>query len=463
MSMQVDETTWNNGGLTVGTIGEGLDLGRLAFKTLTHKFHCAPSQYSLWVSTTPPPKIRLNTGPRLKHNILHKYPVHILLVDIPRHTHQTAYWHSWVRQCSVDEQPRWIVECWPPEWAIKEDGPLSKLNVTMWQQCQYHTDGQLIQATQYNAAVHQQRLVIRHWKDEVIPWQPPSTLPARGMQNHLRPTGIPRRCWKISPDDTCPSETDPLPERPGTLICTSKGTRQCLADEVARALGTPSSWMPWCKFGMAITLPQGFVQAVQDTTASAIWESIFSIQLTVLPMVHRPVTPTIMSPPSSIKEQQTWHWKPPDLREHQQWYQQQCKSLWMAIQTLHPLQRQNAWSDGMQALIHHRNSYDDQGPRPTHLQVLWWTFPVEHWTDLREGCSMNFKKTPKEQSHPPQQFTTEELTTFDEFVDELVTLGVLKQVPTQHVQVTAPIFFIPKTGQPGQYRVIANFKTGGQN
>ena len=51
-----------------------------------------------------------------------------------------------------------------------------------------------------------------------------------------------------------------------------------------------------------------------------------------------------------------------------------------------------------------------------------------------------------------------------EFVEELRDLGVLRPADEDHpVYTTAPLFCVPKPGQPGQWRVIANMLDGGQN
>ena len=51
-----------------------------------------------------------------------------------------------------------------------------------------------------------------------------------------------------------------------------------------------------------------------------------------------------------------------------------------------------------------------------------------------------------------------------EFVDELRDLGILVD-PSEDMEVksNAPLFAIPKSGQPGQFRVICNMKDGLQN
>jgi hypothetical protein len=51
-----------------------------------------------------------------------------------------------------------------------------------------------------------------------------------------------------------------------------------------------------------------------------------------------------------------------------------------------------------------------------------------------------------------------------EFVDELIELKVLRKAPPgRATRANAPLFVIPKTGQKGQWRVIANLLAGGQN
>ena len=50
------------------------------------------------------------------------------------------------------------------------------------------------------------------------------------------------------------------------------------------------------------------------------------------------------------------------------------------------------------------------------------------------------------------------------FVEELIALGVYERVPPGSVILNnCPLFLVPKPGQPGQWRCIANMKDGGQN
>ena len=51
-----------------------------------------------------------------------------------------------------------------------------------------------------------------------------------------------------------------------------------------------------------------------------------------------------------------------------------------------------------------------------------------------------------------------------EFVDELIDLWALEEVSKDDpLLATCPLFCVPKPGQPGQWRVIANCREGGQN
>jgi hypothetical protein len=49
-------------------------------------------------------------------------------------------------------------------------------------------------------------------------------------------------------------------------------------------------------------------------------------------------------------------------------------------------------------------------------------------------------------------------------VDELLNIGALGHLPEeQPIKITMLLFCVPKPGQPGQWRVIANMQDGGQN
>jgi hypothetical protein len=74
----------------------------------------------------------------------------------------------------------------------------------------------------------------------------------------------------------------------------------------------------------------------------------------------------------------------------------------------------------------HRQSYDEFSPKPKALQLLWWEFPPEQWEELREGCRMNFLTTPPQMIHQSTNMDEEQLKISADFVDDLVSLGVLR-------------------------------------
>ncbi len=119
--------------------------------------------------------------------------------------------------------------------------------------------------------------------------------------------------------------------------------------------------------------------------------------------------------------------------------------------------------EGLNALRLHRDNYDADGPSPTHLQLLWWMFPKEHWDELREGCSMNFLVEPRNELTPNSVIDEEQIVIGEEFLNELVSLGTLVQVTADEIVANGPLFCLPKPGQPGQWRILSDMRQGGQN
>jgi hypothetical protein len=160
-------------------------------------------------------------------------------------------------------------------------------------------------------------------------------------------------------------------------------------------------------------------------------------------------------------EHAPFSWKPPDLSPCSGWTKERTYNLIQAALKYDdpgPL-----IEEGMRMLKRHRTNYTADGPRPTHLQLLWWEFPMESWDELREGCTMNFLMPPKEQITPNSEMTAEQVTIAEEFVEELVSLGVLIQVKPGDMVTNGPWFCLPKPGQSGQWRILSDMRLGGQN
>jgi hypothetical protein len=120
--------------------------------------------------------------------------------------------------------------------------------------------------------------------------------------------------------------------------------------------------------------------------------------------------------------------------------------------------------EGIAALATHPNNYKVDGPAAKRLKLLWWEFPKEHWEPLKEGSRMNFLESPQAAIHENAAMDEEQIQVAANFVDELMDLGAV-QTPTEgrEILTTAPLFVVPKEGQEGEWRVIADMLRGGQN
>jgi hypothetical protein len=77
---------------------------------------------------------------------------------------------------------------------------------------------------------------------------------------------------------------------------------------------------------------------------------------------------------------------------------------------------------------------------------------------------MNFLSEPTKGVTPNAPMTEEQEEIATEFIDELWAIGVFELIPDgQEMKSNAPLFTVPKPGQPGQWRCIADMKSGGQN
>ena len=109
-------------------------------------------------------------------------------------------------------------------------------------------------------------------------------------------------------------------------------------------------------------------------------------------------------------------------------------------------------------------NYFSEGPSPKWLQLLWLEFLPEHWEDLRNGFRQNFLATPPSTLTPNSKMDKSGLQAAAAFVDELLDSGVICSLEEgMNIVANAPLFVVPKEGQPGQWRIIADMEKGGQN
>ena len=154
----------------------------------------------------------------------------------------------------------------------------------------------------------------------------------------------------------------------------------------------------------------------------------------------------------------TWSWEIPDLSEGGLFYE---TSLARLQEVVSELNGPDSWiQQGLLDLAKHRTNYGVTGPQ--HITILWWEWPRKHWDELRDGASMNFMQPPPPGLVANTVMTTEEHAIAVAFVDELSALGVVGPT-TEQILNNCPIFTVPKAGQPGLYRCIADGKRGNIN
>lgn len=213
------------------------------------------------------------------------------------------------------------------------------------------------------------------------------------------------------------------------------------------------------------------VDSIESHVISVLGEVVAPcLKPTDVPSVFNSVDPPVgmetVSPPSNpVKDEseEAWSWTPPDLRVGSEFYVNTVSKLRKACDTLPVNERERAFQDGLNDLDDHRNNYSGDGP--TKLVLLWWEWPREHWESIRLGISMNFLRIPTPGILPNMDMDVEQLELADKFVNQLQSLGVLGSAEADGVEVVNnfPLFLVPKSGQPGEWRCIADGKSGGQN
>jgi hypothetical protein len=175
--------------------------------------------------------------------------------------------------------------------------------------------------------------------------------------------------------------------------------------------------------------------------------------------------PDEKDPPSPIHfddpDPGEWEWELPDLNPGGEWHSARVVSLRAAIQDMP--NEDKLYTEGLEALDWHRQNYGEEGIK--QLQLLWWEFPSEHWETLRTGCPMNFLTTPTAGIAENAPMTEEQVELAATFINELWAIGVFEIIPDDdcEMQANCPLFAVPKPGQLGQWRIIADMKSGGQN
>ena len=208
-------------------------------------------------------------------------------------------------------------------------------------------------------------------------------------------------------------------------------------------------------------MPAGFSLATTNTTAAVLWDTpVFYDTPKELECKLQTAPPAFQLHAAGI-----WTWNPPGLEVNGEWFTNQRQQLILVLSKLNlpPDQYTALYQQSLDILAAHRSNYDEFGPTPSKLQVIWWNFPREHWHQLLNGFSMNFLKTPSPYVPETKVLDDSQVSTINQFMAELISLGTLIPRPRLSVHTIAPMFCLPKHGQPGEWRIIADFRVGGQN
>ena len=414
---------------------------------------------------------------RPPRKLLRERPVDLLVVDLgARQPGRARFRESWLDLVQeATERPLVIMESWPPEAASWENHPMSKGMAQPWADLGYSSRFRLVSSLWVGGAVTQSRLLVARVRTDLtdsFEW-PTLACPEhpRPMGNLLTPHGLLPRAVKRQTSNNDPyegpdSSTDPMPSEVGSWITTPHGSRRLQADELARGLGVPKDKL------------SGSLRAhlLRHTTSVFIWEYVSrALQPSNLPdraspqlyQLHSSPTPEgILGP--SLQANPTapdadFTWRPPDLSPGGEWHNARLANLARAC-AHYPDQSLRLYEDGIHLLEIHRNNYTEEGADVQQLQLLWWEFPREHWDELREGCDMGFLTPPERVLHPNSPMDEEQTQVAGQFVEELMDIGVLRPLlEGEEIWTNAPLFCVPKPGQEGEWRVIADCKAGGQN
>jgi hypothetical protein len=460
---------------TYGSVGVGVDYGPKIWKEHHHVF-AAHAQQTTHVE--PSAAVQLGDPNRLQSDVLNRHPVDCLLME----GDLNHRWISWIREAEDENRPKAMMIF--AEGAVIEDeeAGIPKVHRKFLNKLGYDVRYWYIQAWKYGAALDLSTVCMVWYRTSdtasILPSPRSSMLPVRPMSNLLKPFGVPRKAWtnrkpkslthpKQGPckivghigGEFVYDELGAMPNTVGSWISTTKGIRRLQYEELAKAKGMDDLVVACDRMQTRVS--------VRKSKGIHVWSAALEALGCWMrePEVEDPRS-THDEPPGEVLSwdleddvvEETWQWKPPDLRVEGSWYQDRVKALKEAIHGRSDATK--LYQEGLAALDCHRSNYTDEGPK--FLQLLWWEFPKEHWDALRLGSSMNFLIQPSGELILNSEMNEIELKAAGKFVDELISLGVL-QPAKEELLGNCPLFCVDKPLQPGEKRCIADMKRGGQN
>jgi len=466
---------------TFGVLSAGLSTVGDAFQSLTQVFQASP--------LAPETSSCLHFDPRIKAGLLASYPVDLLFVDTGTRKmaklekQREELWELAVQKVAASKKaPMAVCESWVDSSASWEGGPASKARGSRWLGLGYTSRVFVLSATEFGGSVSQGRLLVVRYRPDAFPggefhWPARDPSGVRPMSNLLLPRGLLRKDPHFSRASCSPrgcfpvASADPMPwsDRHLLSVETDDTVRPLLPVELGRALGVSKvSFCPLTELSQAAASRLLF-----RTTSVFHWEfvsgalsSLASSHTSFPPPASRPpgVAPSVDLPPAPRDPPLPFDWEMRDISAGKPWWCDRVATLKAAASHYPPSESKTIIREGLEMLNVHRRNYTDGKPTPQRLQILWWEFPREHWDELRNGCSMNFLRPPPPRDTPNNPMDEIATRVASEFIDELLEIGAMGPLPPGvDPWVIAPLFAIPKEGQPGQFRVIADFRSGTQN
>ena len=372
------------------------------------------------------------------------------------------FWIKWIKDTPIKQRPPYIIIFLPATSLDDEKDTASKLFHKSVSRLGYSSSTYFARGPDFGSTVDFDCSI--HFFSRV--GQLPTTMnafeckreKAQAMANDLVPYPLtPKWCRMTHCQGIQPfPDSGQMPNKIGSIIKTDSGYRQLLRADLARAKGY------WREF-------------TSPPEHDALWELVPPLHLMVAvgdTLVYtrngetRPTSPSsdqTQSNPSTrkTKSEKDWTFQMPDLTEGGQWHKQRVTNLRSAAKNFG--NQKLLVKEGLEALRRHRKNYGPDGAK--HLQLLWWEWPRRLWENLLHGFPMHFVNAPPPQDQaPPKNLSDKQKKAMCEYVDELVSLGVL--VPGKGTSV-GNLFTVekPELDNNGEHllRVISDLRAGGQN
>jgi hypothetical protein len=183
---------------TYGTTGMGLDLTVETWPTLTQSFMSGGQDISV-DEPKRPLCTHVDEVRRLPRTFLNQNPVDLLVLG-DLNPEQHAAWLERIKRANMP--PQFVFEFWPENSLFSDEGPVSKVQVTMWSNAQFESTCRLINLTQVGGVVDRRWLTVVRYrlrKDKHdLKWPDLAGEVSRPMNNCLCPSGIPYAAYRLT-------------------------------------------------------------------------------------------------------------------------------------------------------------------------------------------------------------------------------------------------------------------------